>query len=504
MTSRACLHIMSSTRKKVDCCHLFWRDTTCQFQGIAVPKTIFSCRIQNAFRVSCWLLFVAYSGAIATELGGERRNQIANSAVSAVIPALGAVFAIRQAFRKNQAAGQSFAWITLAAGLASAAVGESVWMFFKIEGHTPSPSAADYFYLAFPLSASAAIIMFSNRKLSRRTQITLGLDSVIVGVSLFTIALLTVIESAPEDASTATKLVALAYPILHVIALTVSVVTLARIRQTPTTMIAAGLACLTIAEWGYTYIPQNLSRYHIVNIVWTAGMVIIMLAAYGTRSVVEDIEGRSPRWMSVLLPYAPLIAVAVMIVTDSSQEIKVELIIPVSIMGIALLARQYVSVSEDRSVLNESVQEAKTDSLTGLANRNDFDRKLALRMGQTGPFTLVLFDLDGFKKVNDSMGHQAGDEILRAVALRLAGCMRSVDLAARLGGDEFAVITDAEVVARRVVDMFTDPFVVAGGRIDVRASVGVVTRAGESSAAQLLKKADTAMYAAKRLGGGGG
>ena len=155
-------------------------------------------------------------------------------------------------------------------------------------------------------------------------------------------------------------------------------------------------------------------------------------------------------------------------------------------------------------------QIARYDQLTGLVNRDLFQDRLEralARSARTGnPTALMFIDLDRFKDVNDTLGHDAGDELLKVVAKRLKGRVRASDTVARLGGDEFAIILedlseegDAAVVASDVLDSFAEPVLVGGREVPVTASIG--TAAYPSSAGdELLKNADTAMYRAKGRG----
>jgi len=158
---------------------------------------------------------------------------------------------------------------------------------------------------------------------------------------------------------------------------------------------------------------------------------------------------------------------------------------------------------------SDAVHRALHDPLTNLPNRSlflDRLRQAERRATRTGTAVAVLFlDLDGFKTINDSLGHGRGDELLVAVGQRLAGTLRAGDTAARLGGDEFAVLADAldaeheaVLVAERIVDALRAPFALAGQDVTVRASVGVATARGPGG--DLLRDADLAMYQAKAQG----
>ncbi len=162
----------------------------------------------------------------------------------------------------------------------------------------------------------------------------------------------------------------------------------------------------------------------------------------------------------------------------------------------------------------QAMQEAFHDELTGLPNRALFVGRLeqALEAPRAGEREVaVLFvDLDRFKAVNDSIGHAAGDELLRAVAGRILGCLRTGDTAARFGGDEFAVLLEgarsaasAERVADRVIEAVRRPFQIAGKTVLVGASIGIAYGDdGVEGADELLRNADLAMYQAKRDGRG--
>jgi diguanylate cyclase (GGDEF)-like protein len=153
------------------------------------------------------------------------------------------------------------------------------------------------------------------------------------------------------------------------------------------------------------------------------------------------------------------------------------------------------------------------DSLTGLPNRAFLNERLAdameaaERIGE--PLALSLIDLDRFKEVNDTLGHDAGDLLLQYVASQLGSVLRERDLVARFGGDEFAVLlpatgsAEAAKIARRLLASLSTPCIINGRSIDVAASIGLaVSPLHGRTPATLLRSADVAMYAAKRGGGG--
>ncbi|MFJ4385615.1 diguanylate cyclase domain-containing protein [Pseudomonas sp. NPDC089408] len=150
------------------------------------------------------------------------------------------------------------------------------------------------------------------------------------------------------------------------------------------------------------------------------------------------------------------------------------------------------------------------DALTGLGNRKAFyrDLEIAIKNGSS-PLTLAFIDLDHFKQVNDTFGHDAGDAILECSADRLRNVLRSTDNAYRLGGDEFTLIcqhtedTEAIQLSKRLLDAFSAPFAIDGTLIDfVTVSIGLAIAPNHAkTAATLLKCADEAMYEAKKKRG---
>jgi diguanylate cyclase (GGDEF)-like protein len=157
-----------------------------------------------------------------------------------------------------------------------------------------------------------------------------------------------------------------------------------------------------------------------------------------------------------------------------------------------------------------SHHKAMHDALTGLANRNLFrdrtDHALSLASRTRAPIGLVGLDLDGFKQINDALGHHSGDLLLKQVAERLTACVRDTDTIARLGGDEFAIlmpnvtsVDDAAEVAGRVLNAVREPVDLDGHLVQVGASIGVaVFPVHGDRTDQLLQHADAAMYKAKR------
>jgi diguanylate cyclase (GGDEF)-like protein len=159
--------------------------------------------------------------------------------------------------------------------------------------------------------------------------------------------------------------------------------------------------------------------------------------------------------------------------------------------------------------LSKLQYQALHDSLTGLPNRAFFRERLeqVLQASQRDlkPSSVLLFDLDGFKQVNDQFGHQVGDRLLEQVAARIRGVLRKADMIARVGGDEFAVVpwgavdsSRATLVAEKILQSLETPIVIDGHSIEARASIGIAAYPQHGDdAGSILRAADIAMYAAK-------
>jgi diguanylate cyclase (GGDEF)-like protein len=191
----------------------------------------------------------------------------------------------------------------------------------------------------------------------------------------------------------------------------------------------------------------------------------------------EEVRGRSARW------------------TDAD-------------LAAATAIREHLASAQLRLALAQLAKLATHDPLTGLVNRRAFDAELDRLAVEAEPRAALIFiDLDRFKAVNDGLGHGTGDEFLIAVAARLKSLARAEDVVARIGGDEFVVLcqncspTAAARLARRIVKAFETPFAVAGSTIAGSASVGWATAKSTEEAAELVRRADSAMYYAKRRGG---
>jgi diguanylate cyclase (GGDEF)-like protein len=229
----------------------------------------------------------------------------------------------------------------------------------------------------------------------------------------------------------------------------------------------------------------------------------IPLAAAGHR--------RPPGAIVVMLDYGPIAAR----IAHASREVDLALLLGLALIFAVLFLNSASSkLRSQADTLRRHAREteyiAQHDGLTGLPNRmllrDRAHQAILFQARRRGQMALLVMDVDGFKEVNDTLGHNGGDQLLREIATRIRGTLREGDTAARLGGDEFAVMlpevsgTDATVdVAERIRGTLRRPFIVQGVTVSVDTSIGIGVYPDHGlDYEELLQRADVAMYAAKK------
>jgi diguanylate cyclase (GGDEF)-like protein/PAS domain S-box-containing protein len=258
-------------------------------------------------------------------------------------------------------------------------------------------------------------------------------------------------------------------------------------------------------------------------VAWNAGAERLfgypaadILGQHYSRLIPADIPDNWPRWLQQLTTGAVINDHETVRLHRDGQRVPVAVTAsPIrddagTVSGASVIVRD---ITERKQLEQELTRQALHDPLTGLANRALLQDRVGhalVRATRTGErLTLLFIDLDDFKLVNDSLGHEAGDRLLVAVAERLRTAGRAADTIARLGGDEFAILLegigdhDATKIAERVLVALQPPVDLDGTNVSVHASIGIAHHGGPDDAGALLRNADLAMYAAKRNGKGG-
>jgi diguanylate cyclase (GGDEF)-like protein len=484
--------------------------------------------------VASVVLFAAYALVLVIRPGGAGFMMAFGDVALIVTPALAALTSFGAGFARRGSSRR--AWLLIGAGCLAWAAGQVIWTGYQLIGHEemPYPSWADAGYLAFlPLTVAGAALQVNARSGRLRT----ALDALLISGSLLAVSWAFVLGPifAGERVSPLTFAVSLAYPIGDVALMTVALLVLGQVRaegRASVLLLAAGASALSGAHGVYAYLVLH-DAYRAgtwVDAGWFGGYLLLGLAALAAPTQSAPGHQREALGGWLVLPYLPLGAA---VATSAWKTVRVGTpgtFLYCLTLGLVVLmvARQVVS-ARDNHLLNrqlgstlDSLREREAeleyqafhDSLTGLANRALLEDRtvhaLAHQDRSGEPMALIYIDLDGFKKVNDELGHHAGDQLLVEVADRLTGCARTTDTVARLGGDEFAILCermqtvgDEEVVAARIVERLGEPFPLTGGVAQIGASVGIVRRMPHgASLIQLMRDADHAMYQAKTAGKG--
>ena len=240
-----------------------------------------------------------------------------------------------------------------------------------------------------------------------------------------------------------------------------------------------------------------------VNATWPVSNVLIALAAW-TPAATHKHEERSEPWRDLVLTtvFAGLIVAILAVEAFRRVPLVAHLLLTGAV--IAMLLRLGLAVTERRRLVHTTIQ-ARTDELTGLANRRSLYIAVDNALAAGGPVALILLDLNRFKELNDTLGHNVGDDALCQVALRLTEATPETGLVARLGGDEFVVLLgDAQdagavrSIARAVQESLEAPFTLDDFLVPLNASIGIAIAPEHARArAELLRCADVAMYRAK-------
>ena len=423
-------------------------------------------------------------------------------------------------------------WLLLAGGLALTTIGDWTWVILaRVYGLEPFPSIADVFYLGGIGLTIAAVVWMVRGRIPGGDRAGI-VDALIVaaGVGLVSWSFL----MAPIVADSAGAFIeiafSLAYPMLDIllIGILVHILLAPGPRVLSLTLMMGAILAFLLSDLPYAILALSDGYYtgHIVDAGWLIGTALWAAAALhpSMREVAAPVsvgEVRLSAWRLALLAAASLMAPAVLVIQWMIGN-------PIDVPGIAVgcvvlfllvIVRLGGVVNDLRSTLHhrerlewELERRALHDPLTGLPNRALFSDRLNRALAQRDERVATLFlDLDDFKTINDTFGHQVGDELLVAVADALHRSIRPEDTVARLGGDEFAVLIErdategtARMLASRLHAALRAPVQVAGRDRAIGVSIGISLGTSRTSNAEtLMREADIAMYVAKGDGKGG-
>ena len=400
------------------------------------------------------------------------------------------------------------AWAAMAAALGSYTAGYIGFGIVYSDDAVPYVSFADALWLGFyPLSYVGLVLLVRGR--ARHFHRSTWLDGLVAGLAAaaFSAAIAYDVLISHAGGQPLVVAVNLAYPIADLLLITTVVCVFGFTGWRPgRAWLLLGLGMLGNCLADGTYLVQAAHDTYVqgtwLDAVWPVAFLVMALAAW------QPLPARGAQggeWRALAIPsVSTLVAVGVLVASALGDEHRIAIVLAAAAIVLSV-ARTTITFREVRQ-LGETRRQALTDDLTGLPNRRALARRLDAGIAARHATGLLLVDLDGFKELNDTLGHHVGDLLLERLGARLADHVRAQDLFARLGGDEFAVVLAAtteveaaQVAADRLRASLEEPFVLDGIPVQIDASIGVALFPKHAeTAVELLKHADIAMYQAKR------
>ncbi len=415
-------------------------------------------------------------------------------------------------------------WLLLAGWALTWAAGQAAWCVYEVPlGRTvPFPGLPDVGYVLAVLFAIAALLVHPYAPTLLHGRLRLLTEALLVATGLLALAWRLVLQQAYATAGDLgpAQVLGLGYPVLDVVVVTVLALLVARARpggRLPLSLVGGSMLLGVAGHFVYGMLAQAglWTPGNPVDAAWGLGFLLLAAGAAVQRPLPDGPASRlPPTGLRSVLAYAPGMLALVL---DAVGALARPVDTVTAVLGILVLAtivlRQVSALLENSRLTGDLEQRteqlrvlAERDPLTGLPNRTVLYDAITGALSD-GPVAVALLDLDGFKTVNDSYGHAAGDELLMVVGARLQQELAVGWTVARLGGDEFAVVLrgitgEAQALAavRGLLEAISGPAELSEGWVEVTASLGVVVAGPGDDAQALLRNADIAMYAAKEAG----
>ncbi len=478
--------------------------------GLAV---LFSASVILAY--TTWVLFFPYD---------PHDERIVSSVAIILLALIFSGFSFDLSRQKQFDARQRRSWLILSLAITSWAIGEFVWFYYEsVLGASPTQSLADYFFLLFWTLSFVGVLSFPFHPVSKKEKILLLLDLAIVMTTGFIVVWYFVMASIQFDLhSLLINSVPIIYPVEALLVFAAVIALIQRdskqVARRVFLCLAAGLLCnITVGIFFAYFEIHGITDYNVdMNILWLVSLLCMLIAVslHTTWDLALDviIQRGNPTPPLLLRRALPYIAIAIALLllvlsvtSGSDPKDRLYVVLYGSLILVALVSlRQHFLLRENQRLYQEMERLAITDSLTGVFNRYFVNEMLRRETERTKrhlqPFAILLIDVDGFKKYNDTFGHLQGDVALKSIARLLQSEIRSSDILGRFGGDEFvAILYESEHEgALRVVEKMKKAIKSADfGTKSLRVTIGISIFRAAMTADQLLQEADQDLYLQK-------
>ncbi len=420
------------------------------------------------------------------------------------------------------------AWLLIALASLAYLGGSIAQAIGELPGSSELPAIEEPLYLAFYPLMLWAIVLFSTGKRDRGDRTRLALDLGVVAIGGFAVVMYavigpTIVSSGEEVLET---MLSVAYPVGDLVLLVALGSLLLGRTASPSgaslRLLALGLLLYVVGDLAYAWLSLHGSYGggDAINLAWFVAIALFAIAGAAQQPPEHDAESpqAETRARASWLPYIALaVGFALLLINQRNDRLfpDISLIGAAAAMAVLVSIRQFLAQRDLLRTQGQLSFQSLHDTLTELPNRAlviDRAEQMLARSGRSGaPVAALYVDIDGFKQVNDSLGHSAGDRVLQTVAARLSEVIRGADTVGRLGGDEFVVLLEnyaldagPEMVAERICEVISQPIPIEieaddTRTIEVTVSIGIAT-GNRTSADELLRDADFALYEAKAAG----
>jgi diguanylate cyclase (GGDEF)-like protein len=470
-------------------------------------------RLAVVFAFGALALTVGVTALHVAGLGGRSWNApVRDWGSSLAYVLVGAIVALR-AFSVSRDRGP---WALIAIGVALYGAGNVLWsLWIEHIPNPPIPSLSDGFWLALYPASYVGLLWLARRSV-RAASRTVLLDGLVAGLGLAAIGAALVSgrvlhPHAPDLGSLVTEL---AYPVCDLL-LAALVIGLLVVRGGRSdrmwVFLGLGFFTLAVADCMYLVGVANgaVTPTGATNLTYLIGSSMLAIAAWQRPGPETAPSGHGQA--AAVLSCGFVVAAVVILALERVMTIDVVAIVLALLTIVAGMVRSSLAF-RDVGRLATARHEAQTDDLTGLANRRQLRVSLeeAVTAADAGDHTaaLLMLDIDHFKELNDTLGRQAGDEVLRQLGPRLARAVRPQDTVARIGGDVFAVLLSGPVdpaltrsIATRLHRVIDEAFPILGLNLAVHSSIGLALYPDHAkNSSELMRRADVALYEAKASG----